>query len=240
MVKKILNNQGIVLNAPISPGFLGYSEALNQSEFDLEQAIKILNDNSWIDSDNDGIREKTLAKEKSPTKLEITLTYPRNDQLESVADFIRTSWLKLGVKISLQSLPIRDLEKDYIRPREYQALIFGNVVGIDPDLFAFWHSSQKNDPGLNLSMYSNSKVDALLEETRQNNNQEKRQSNLEMIQTIIGQDKPAIFLYNPYYLYINNSQIKGNNIKIVNYPSERLINIDSWYLNTKRVIKLSE
>ena len=62
-----------------------------------------------------------------------------------------------------------DLKQNVIRPRKYGSLLFGEVIGRDLDLFAFWHSSQRNDPGLNIAMYANPKADSLLETARASN-----------------------------------------------------------------------
>jgi hypothetical protein len=55
-----------------------------------------------------------------------------------------------------------DLSQNVIRPRKYDALLFGEVIGRELDLFAFWHSSQRNDPGLNIALYANSTADKIL------------------------------------------------------------------------------
>jgi peptide/nickel transport system substrate-binding protein len=51
-----------------------------------------------------------------------------------------------------------------IRNRDYEALFFGQIINHESDLYSFWHSSQRTDPGLNIAMYNNKKVDNMLEE----------------------------------------------------------------------------
>ncbi len=237
IISQVLFGQANPLNTPISSGFIGYSEELNKNNYDLNASLALLEKSGWVDSDQDGTREKTYSKEKTETELTLKLVLPKNKQLEQVAELIKSSWQKLGVKVEWGSLALRDLEKDYLKERNYESVLFGNMLGVDPDLFAFWHSSQRNDPGLNLSLYGNVSLDALLEETRQTSNQDTRLTNLTKIQDILLSDSPAVFLYNPYYLYANSSTLKGNSIKIANYPSERLSDISQWYLYTKRVFK---
>jgi len=238
LIEKILNNQAELINTPIGQGIFGYQPELNKNEFDLNRARQILSEENWQDKNQNGILEKTYPKQKTETELTITITLPDNQQLQKVAEFIKDNWTQLGVKTELKILPLTDLEKNAIRPRNYEALLFGNIIGQDPDLFAFWHSSQVNDPGLNLTLYQNQKLDSLLEETRQINNQSKRLENLKAIQNILLTDRPAIFLYNPYYLFAETKKIKGQQINIANYPSERLSDIHNWYFYTRRVFKL--
>jgi hypothetical protein len=56
------------------------------------------------------------------------------------------------------------LNQTVLRPRKYDALFFGQVVNQMTDLFAYWHSSQRSDPGLNIALYANPKTDKLLED----------------------------------------------------------------------------
>ena len=82
-------------------------------------------------------------------------------------------WAKIGVKVNLQFFETSNLNQDIIRPRKYDALLFGEIVGRDMDLFAFWHSSQRNDPGLNIASYTNIKTDKILEGIRKMSNEKK-------------------------------------------------------------------
>lgn len=222
IVKNILKNQAIPLTTPISPNFFGFTKI--NSEFDLNKAQDIIN--------------KIKNSKNGPKDINFTLYLPtENKELLNVANYLKENWEQIGVKIDLKSLPITELQKNIIAPRDYDALLFGEIITQDPDLFAFWHSSQINDPGLNLSMYKNKDLDKLLEETRQISDPTIRQQDLEKIQTILFNDLPAIFLYNEFYLYLLPSNIKGVESYYVNLPSERYNNINKWYLFTKRVLK---
>ena len=78
---------------------------------------------------------------------------------------------ELGAKVEIKFFDTTDLNQNVIRPRKYDALLFGLVVGQGQDLFAFWHSSQRMDPGLNLALYANAKADTLLATARATNDQ---------------------------------------------------------------------
>ena len=144
---------------------------------------------------------------------------------------------KLGAKINLETINLRMIQEDYIRPRNYQALLFGEVLEADPDPFAFWHSSQKRDPGLNLSLYDNKKVDKLLEEARQILDPETREKKYKEFQELLINDLPAVFLYSPAYLYPVDTKIKGISFKNLSLPSQRFSQIENWHIKTDRVWK---
>ena len=129
------------------------------------------------------------------------------------------------------------MEKEVIQPRSYEAFLFGEIVGQNPDLYSFWHSSQITDPGLNLSMFQNKELDKFLEIARQTFNEKKRLENLSNIQTLLAEEKPAIFLYNPFSLYLLPQSVKGNHIEYANLPSEKFTDVENWHLYSKRVLK---
>ena len=171
------------------------------------------------------------------TFLEFTLLTVEDPVLENVAEKIKEQWQRLGVGLEIQSYPMSQLEKDFIKPRKYQMLLLGEALGTIPDPFPFWHSSQIKDPGLNLAKYENSRADKLLEQARTELDPQVRNQKLQEFQDILMEDAPAVFLYTPDYIYWVSAQIKGIQEKIIADPSHRLSNIENWYIKTKRTWK---
>jgi peptide/nickel transport system substrate-binding protein len=130
-----------------------------------------------------------------------------------------------------------DLQQNIVRPREYQALLFGQGSMLDPDPYSFWHSSQKNDPGQNLAFYENKEVDELLADAREMLDPERRKETFQKFQGIIASEHPAVFLFSPNYLYVVSDVVRGIDAHPINFPSSRLSDIASWYIETKRVRK---
>ena len=223
---------------PIVRELLGYNPQIEERyKFNIDAAIKILEESKWIDTDGDGIREKILGNDKEPTPLEINLITVQWPELEKVMRGIKDQWAKIGVRVITNSYTLGELQQEYIRPRDYEALLFGQVVGIDPDPFSFWHSSQKKDPGLNLALYDNKTADKLLEEARQTLDSQARAEKYVLLQETMSNDIPAIFLYTPTYLYPVNKNIKGISEGKIADPSWRFSDITDWYIDTKRVWK---
>jgi ABC-type transport system substrate-binding protein len=167
--------------------------------------------------------------------LKFSLTTVDQPVLIEVASLLKSQWENLGVEIEIKTFDVSTLEREIIKPRNYEALLFGEVLGAIPDPFPFWSSTQKKDPGLNLAMYENKKCDKLLEEVRQSLEEEVRKEKLEEFQEILIEDAPALFLYNPDYLYLVSKEIKGIDARIITTPSKRFSNIENWYIKTKRV-----
>jgi len=172
--------------------------------------------------------------QKKDLILNITLTTVDNPETSKVAQLIQDYWQKIGVQVKLEIVPKQLLLTQIIKPKNYQALLFGQIVGQDPDPYAFWHSSQIEDPGVNLALYNNKKVDTLLEEARTSSNPEERAQKYLEFQNILKQDLPAIFLYNPTYPYLIDEKVKGFNLKRISIPADRFNNIENWYIKTKR------
>ncbi len=240
LIKEIFLGEATEVNSPILPNLFGYNNNLKNQDFNPKKAKEILKKAGWKDENNDGILEKTLAKNKDSIKLEITLVTSDFTDLAKAANMIKEQWLDLGVLVNIENYGIEELKQNIIKTRKYDALIFGEVLSHDPDPFAFWHSSQKKDPGLNLSLYSNKDVDKLLEEARQTLDQKKRLDKLKEFQEILTNDTPAIFLYSPTYLYPVSKKVKNINIKNIAIPSKRFINIENWYIKTQRISKSSK
>lgn len=217
LVKEILKNQAFPLRGPITPGFLKQNITFD-AEYSPEKAREII---------------KHLDKDL----LSFKLFLPNNLELIKVASFLANCWEKIGISAELEILPTSILEKEVIQTRSYDALLFGELIGQNPDLYSFWHSSQTTSPGLNLCFYENKELDKLLETSRQAFNEEEQIKDLWLIQEILAKEKPAIFLYNPFYLYILPKKVKGNNIQYANLSSEKFSDIENWYINTKRIIK---
>lgn len=238
IIDEILGGDAEVVDSPILPGLLGYDSGVKIYDFSPEYAANILEEAGWKDIDGDGFREKESKKSGvDPVALEVTLATTNWPELLDVAESLQKDWEQIGVKINIDARNIGEIQYDYIKPRKYQSLLFGQVLSYLPDPFSFWHSSQKKDPGLNLALYDNRKVDQLLEEARQTLKEEERVEKYREFQKILIEDVPALFLYSPYYLYVVSEKVKGIDVENVVVPSQRFSEVYKWYVKTNRVKK---
>jgi len=231
IIEKVLEGEGKPVDSPIPTGVWGHTDETKIYNFDTEYAKNILEQAGWKDTDNDGVREK------KEDKLEFDLITTELQQLQQTANILQEQWSKIGAKVNVKILNIGGIQQENIRPREYQALLFGEVLGLDPDPYSFWHSSQKKDPGLNLALYDNKKVDELLKDARQNLNQDARLKDYKEFQQLVVDDAPVVFLYSSYHPYYAAKRIKGIEVKNVVLPSERFSDVEKWYIKTQRVKK---
>lgn len=168
--------------------------------------------------------------EKNNINLSFNLITTNWPELVKTAEILKQQWEQIGVNIEIKIIEPNLIQQEYIRPRNYDALLFGEVLGPDPDPFAFWHSSQKNDPGLNLSLYDSPKADKLLVEARQTPDQEKRQKLYQEFNELLAKDLPAIFLYNPDYIYAVSKKVQNIELSEIALPSKRFKDAEKWHI----------
>ncbi len=235
IISSVFFNEAELLNAPISSSFIGYVKGLNTNNFNLKLAKEKLAEAKYEDRDKDGVLEKWNGKTK--TDLEFSLLLPSNNELIHLADMIKKNWESVGIRVNLQIVPFNELQKDYLKTRNYDALLFGQTYTTNPDLYYFWHSGQANNPGLNLSVYKNSTVDSILEINHTTFDKKQLEKNLVDFQEILDKDIPAIFLNNPYYINAYYKKLKIEDNQIYNSYSSSFGNINEWYIFQKRSLK---
>jgi len=240
IIDEVLQGFGVKLDYPIPPGVFGALPEEKDS-FSIDKAKEILQKNGWNFNEKENIWEKSTGsgKKKEIMRLEFSLATSDAPELKQTGELLKSMWAELGAKVNLKIFEIGDLNQNVIRPRKYDALLFGEVVGRDPDPFAFWHSSQRNDPGLNIALYANIKVDKLLEETRTISDEAVRREKYKEFQKEVAQDNPAIFLFSPKFIYLLPNYLRGvDEIESITIPSERFSQIYKWYLKTDKVWKI--
>jgi len=227
LLERVLEGGGIAVHSPMMGGALDIPDSAKKYEYDLELAKIILETAGW-QADENGILTK------GERKIQIKITTSTWSELTEVAKIIEEQWEALGADITIEVLPTPELQQA-IKERNYEALLFGTVLNTDPDPFSLWHSSQKRDPGLNLALYDNKAVDTILEEARQTLNPLERANKYDDFQKLVIEDIPAVFLYNSLYIHGQAKKINGSNGNLISLPSDRFINIERWYIETKRV-----
>lgn len=228
IIQKVLNNSGLPVNSPMIEGVIDIQSGAQLYEYNREQAQKLLADSGWGNPDEKGILKK------KDDRLTVSLTVPLLSDLINTANIIKDQWSKIGIETQIVTLTTPELQQA-IKERNYQMLLFGEILMPDPDPFSLWHSSQKKDPGQNLALYDNKTADTLLDEARQTLNPLERMKKYDDFQKLVMADAPAVLLYNPLYLYGQAQKIKGFDAEIISVPSDKFSNIEKWHIETRRV-----
>ena len=237
-----LNRESIVTNAldgyatplmgPLPPGKEVTQVPVPQSVDPTADAAQVLESAGWT---YDGTARAWKNKSTKQTLDTLTIRTSNVPELKNVASAVKMDWEKLGIAITIELYEPGDLSQNVIRPRKYDALLYGMVIDRNQDLYAFWDSQERNDPGLNIALYANKTVDALLEETRSTTDQKKRVADLQKIENTIAADYPAAFIYAPNFMYALPSDLKGVLLPQIITPADRFATVTSWYRFTDAV-----
>ncbi|MBI5135213.1 peptide ABC transporter substrate-binding protein [Candidatus Uhrbacteria bacterium] len=264
LIDVALAGEGEPVISPLLPGMLGYDTSLDSPAFDLERAGKLLDQAGYtlIDAKTyqEGLAKQAAAQTKKGTTpaenppatetrgpanyrvkagkaLSIAITTAAQPDLTSAAEQIAAWWRDIGVDATVRTVDPKDMQNQVLANREFQALLYGQIFGNDPDPYPFWHSSQVRAPGLNLAQVSDKNIDQLLEQERTVSDNAKRVGLLQQFQQAIIKLKPAIFLYRPTYTYILPTNIHGMEQRQIVKPSDRWNSITQWYTKTKWAFK---
>jgi len=227
ILTEAIDDDGFLASGPILEGFIGYNPDLKTYGYDPVKAAEILDAAGWKIPDDGGLRQK------SGSILQLSLTTVDQPEYLKVANIIQENWEAVGVGVELKILNPARVNQEIIKPKDYEALLYGEILGADPDPYPFWHSSQAAGSGLNLSSYYNKDADKLLEEARQLSDPDQRAQKYIDFQNILVEDEPAVFLYSPAYEYPVDEDIKGITTELITVPSGRLKSIVEWYTKTK-------
>ncbi len=229
IINQALYGEGELIYTPILPGYIGYNADVEKYGFDLEKGKQILDDAGWV------IPEGEQYRKKDDAVLEFSIATVNQEEFLNTLAVLQDNWTKMGIKVNVNVYEPADIQEQIIKPRDYEALLFGEIVGTDPDPYAFWHSSQMEHPGLALAVFYQKNIDDLLETARKTSDEEQRRLKYFHFQNILAEEIPAIFLYNPYYTYVISKDIKGVQSQYISLPSDRFADVVNWHIKTNRV-----
>lgn len=239
VIENVLYTSGTVATSPLPPTVAEKIARTNvstdiSSTSTIDTILETLKKSGWTKpSATSSLIYAPKGKKSTPLSLSITTS--NIPELIESAEFVANAWRSLGASVEVKVFEPADLNQAVIRPRKYDALLFGLVVGRDPDLYAFWHSSQRNDPGLNIAMYTNARADKALEDMRKATSTEASRTAYERFAKEIETDVPAIFLFSPDFIYAVPEKVKSVNLGQITTPNDRFISIHDWYIETEKV-----
>lgn len=232
IVTNVLGGAATAIMGPVPPGGTVKQVSVPQSEDPTVAATRVLEAAGWTYDASARLWKLSGGKQ---TLDGITIRTSNVPELKNVANAVKEDWEKLGIPVTIELYEPGDLSQNVIRPRKYEALLYGMVIGRDQDLYAFWGSQGRNDPGLNIALYANKTVDALLEDARSSTDPEQRAADLQKIEDIVAADYPAAFLYAPDFTYTVPDDLHGVEIPQVIIPADRFATAASWYRRTDAV-----
>lgn len=153
--------------------------------------------------------------------------------LPSVTNALADDLKELGFEVNVSVYEEnQEFINNVVSKRSYDILVYEIELGADPDLLPYYHSSQANSAGLNLSNYKNPMVDDALLGGRDTMDNTLRAKKYEMFLKYWVADVPAVGLYRPNLTYFYNKNVRtyGNNVRLVT-TIDRFSDVTDWAVN---------
>lgn len=227
-------NKEFPLELPFVPGQLPGTDVPRAEGYNPKLSATLLDKAGW--------KLNGKLRKKGSQTLSIAIITLQDTTYEKAAELIAEDWRKIGVKVAVTSIDPTDSRQDFtqniIQPRAYDVLVYELAIGADPDVYAYWHSSQVGSRGLNLSVYSNPTSDATLTSARARLEPVLRQIKYKAFAKQWLEDVPAIGLFQSSITYVANEQTTNiaDDQRLVT-PHDRYANILYWTAERSSVYK---
>ena len=170
--------------------------------FDVTKANQLLDEAGWM-------KQGTVRmKDGKPLTLSVVTT--KNNDFEASLEVLATQWRALGVTVTTNIVDPTDrsqnVVQDILQPRQYDVLLYQLTVGGDPDVYAYWHSSQAS-AGLNFSNYKSPISDDALVSARSRSEIDLRNAKYITFANQWLSDAPAIGLYQATMQYVHTKSV---------------------------------
>lgn len=222
-----------ISDSPFLDSTFAYNKSYIQKTNDVAEAKKLLDAAGWVPNKSTGMREK------AGQQLEFNLTVRSLGDYKKVAESLTKQWQDVGVKSKLIILD-EDEMQSAIAVHNYSAVMTAISLGYDPDVFAFWHSSQKDigsSSKLNLSEYSSKPADAALQGGRSRIDPEIRAIKYAPFLTNWLADNPALTIYQPRYVFLVKEPLYNFDTKTMSTNTDRYNNVHNWAVKDKKIRK---
>lgn len=213
----------VASRSPFLKSHVGYNPAILQLPTNIDEAKKLLDEAGWKQTGND-------VRTKDGKKLQFNLYAQNRTEYAYVTQQLQAGWREIGVQAEVFLQPDNDLQTT-VANHSYDALLYGISLGTDPDVYAYWHSSQADVRSLNrlnFSEYSSTAVDRSLEAGRSRSDEALRAVKYKPFLESWRNDAPAFSLYQPRYFYVTRGVISGFESKEMNTATDRYANVEQW------------
>ena len=194
---------GINIASPYKPGTRWSNPALKPASFNPSKAKALLKEAGFVDANGDGI----LERDGKPFAFEIITN--QNKEREKSAVIIQRRLKEIGIDVKIRAIEWASFISRFINTGEFDVVILGWGLGLDPDQYSIWHSSQQSPGQFNFLGYNNATVDKLLEQGRTELNPDKRQTIYHAFAKQLLADSPIVYLSAGYGLTAIHKRVQG-------------------------------
>ena len=194
---------GIDIASPYKPGTRWSNPNLKSYAYDPKKAKALLKEAGFLDTDGDGI----LERDGKPFSFEIITN--QNKEREKTAVLIQRRLKDVGIDVQIRAIEWASFISRFIKTGDFDVVVLGWGLGLDPDQFNIWHSSQQAPGQFNFIGYNNPTIDKLLEHGRLELNPDKRMKIYHEFAKVLLEDSPIVYLSAGYGLTAIHKRVKG-------------------------------
>jgi ABC-type transport system substrate-binding protein len=201
IIEYVLYNQGERITGPFPKQTDFYNPNVEPVPYDPQGAIKLLAEAGWA-------RNADGWLEKNGKRLQFKLiTNNGNDIRKAILAIAQDSWKQIGIDVSTDLVEWAVFIQERVNKLDFDALVLGWSMGIDPDLYQIWHSSQTGYNQLNFVGFKNKEADRLIIKIRQEYNHEQQVEYCHRLHDIIAYEQPYTFLFVSLWTAILDNRI---------------------------------
>ena len=189
IIKYVLYGQGERITGPFVKQTDYYNNHIPPLPYDPSGALRLLAEAGWK-------RNQEGWLEKEGKRFQFTLiTNSGNDIRKAVMAIVQDAWRQIGIDVRTDLLEWSVFIQERVNKLDFDALILGWQMGIEPDLYQIWHSSQTKPNYLNFVGFSNAEADDLIIKIRQEYNHDRQFAFCHRLHEVIASEQPYTFLY---------------------------------------------
>jgi len=233
-IRDKLSKANLFLDLPFTNGQLS-GDVPKAPTYDQVEAKKTLEDNGWK------LNGQKL-REKDGQILKISVVTMKDSELETTLEVVAEQWRAVGISVETKVVDPNDVTQNVVQqilqPRNFDVLLYQLDIGADPDVYAYWHSSQATSLGLNYANYSNAISDDTLLSARSRLEPQLRNAKYITFAKQWLADVPAIGLYQSATRYVHSNQVKtfADTNALVS-SVDRYADVLNWAVGSKSVYK---
>jgi peptide/nickel transport system substrate-binding protein len=221
LIEGVLLGFGTPANGPFKPDMWANNQNVKPYPFDQAQAKSLLTSAGWTDTNGDGVVDK------DGKKFVLTIMFNQGNRVREQTGLVIQSRLKeIGIEVKLRVVEWAAFLKEYIDKHNFEAIIMGWTIPLDPDLFDVFNSTKTNPGELNFISFANKEVDELIDQGRFNVEIEVRKAAYDRIQEIFYEEVPYVFLFVPENLVVINKRFIGPEVAPIGLGFNR----NFWYV----------
>jgi len=200
-LKYVVYGEGKRTTGPYSQNTEWYDQTIKPLPYDPQRALELFEEMGWRKNADGWL-------EKDGKLFEFNLiTNSGNPIRQNIMTIVQNAWKKIGVKCRTQYFEWTVFLKDFVNTGEFDAVVLGWSMDINPDLYQIWHSSQAGPQQLNFVGYRNPRADELIVRIRQEYNRDRQREFAHQLHQIIHDDQPYTFLYAPLTTLVLDKKI---------------------------------